>query len=186
LLGAVLPERVAGIDLMSELLDLAERERYRVYVLGARADVLERAIANIRDRHPHLKLAGRRDGYFADEEAEAVAAEVRAAAPDIVFLAMSSPRKEYWIAEHGGSTGAALVVGVGGAIDVWAGVARRAPLWMQRAGLEWFYRLAQEPRRMWRRYLVTNLLFGYALCAALVKRLSPRGRMGRFRVEDAG
>jgi N-acetylglucosaminyldiphosphoundecaprenol N-acetyl-beta-D-mannosaminyltransferase len=165
LLGDPLPSRVAGIDLMWELFALAERRRYRLFILGASADVLARAVEQIRTRHPGLLVAGTHDGYFPAEQEAAVAAEIAAARPHMLFVAMSSPRKEYFLSRHGRTLGVPLIMGVGGAIDVAAGVTRRAPPVMQRAGLEWLVRLAQEPRRLFRRYLVTNSRF-IALVAA--------------------
>ena len=159
LLGDPLPARVAGIDLMLELLALAERRGYRIYVLGARADVLERAVARLRERHPQLVIAGSHDGYFSLADERSVAAEIRAARPDLLFVAMSTPRKEYFLGRWGRAIDVPFSMGVGGAIDVIAGVTRRAPRALQRLGLEWAFRLAQEPRRLFRRYLVTNLEF---------------------------
>jgi N-acetylglucosaminyldiphosphoundecaprenol N-acetyl-beta-D-mannosaminyltransferase len=159
LLGDPLPERVAGIDLMLELLALAEERGYRVFLLGARADTLRLAIEKIRERHPRLVIAGYRDGYFTDEEEPFVAAEIRAARSDLLFVAMPTPRKEYFIGRWGPELGVAFSMGVGGAIDVVAGVTRRAPRILQRMGLEWAFRLAQEPRRLMRRYVVTNSEF---------------------------
>jgi N-acetylglucosaminyldiphosphoundecaprenol N-acetyl-beta-D-mannosaminyltransferase len=159
LLGDPLPERVAGIDLMFELLALAEERGYRVFLLGARADTLRTAMEKIRERHPRLVIAGYRDGYFTDEEEPFVAAEIRAARSDLLFVAMPTPRKEYFIGRWGPQLGVAFSMGVGGAIDVVAGVTRRAPRILQRMGLEWAFRLAQEPRRLMRRYLVTNSEF---------------------------
>ncbi len=171
LLGDPLPERVAGIDLMQELFALAERRGFRVFILGAEAAVLEQARAKIVARHPQLQLVGTRDGYFTEEEGPAVAEEVRHARPDILFVAISSPRKEYWLGHYGRAIDVPFVMGVGGAIDVVAGVTRRAPGPLQHLGLEWAYRLAQEPRRLWRRYAVTNLRFGLLLAGALARRL---------------
>ena len=161
ILGDPLPARVAGIDLMQELLGLAERQGHRVYFLGARQEVLDRALERIRQRHPELRIAGARDGYFSDDEADAVAEAVRAAAPDILFVAMSSPRKEYWLSRYGRQIDVPFVMGVGGSVDVLAGVTRRAPEVLQRMGLEWAYRLAQEPRRLLRRYVESNARFGW-------------------------
>jgi N-acetylglucosaminyldiphosphoundecaprenol N-acetyl-beta-D-mannosaminyltransferase len=159
LIGDPLPARVAGIDLMQELLALAERRGYRVFIVGARKEVLARALDRVRERHPRLVVAGARDGYFSDDEAAAVADEVASHGPDIVFVAMSSPRKEYWLGRYGRRLGAAFVMGVGGSVDVLAGEVRRAPKLMQRLGLEWLFRLAQEPRRLLGRYLSTNARF---------------------------
>jgi N-acetylglucosaminyldiphosphoundecaprenol N-acetyl-beta-D-mannosaminyltransferase len=159
LLGDPLPERVAGIDLMDALLQVSERRGYRVYFLGARAEVLERAVERLRARYPGLQVAGARDGYFADGEAPAVCDAIRASRADVLFVAMSSPRKEYFLGEYGPDLGAPFVMGVGGSIDVIAGMTRRAPRAWQRLGLEWLFRLLQEPRRMYRRYAVTNTRF---------------------------
>jgi N-acetylglucosaminyldiphosphoundecaprenol N-acetyl-beta-D-mannosaminyltransferase len=170
LLGDALPGRVAGIDLMHGLFALAEREGYRVFVLGAREVVLERALERLRALHPRLEIAGARSGYFSADEVPEVCAEIRAASADVLFVAMPSPRKEYWLAEHGPTLGVPFLMGVGGSIDVLAGFTRRAPQWMQRAGLEWFYRLAQEPRRLAGRYLTTNTRFVYLVARELVSR----------------
>ena len=159
LLGHPVPARVAGIDLMQELLGRSERKGLSVYFLGAKDEVLQRAVAGIRERYPELVIAGARDGYFDDSEGQAVADEVRAAKPDILFVAISSPKKEYWLGTHGREIGVPFIMGVGGSIDVMAGITRRAPRPLQRLGLEWAFRLAQEPGRLWRRYLTTNTRF---------------------------
>jgi N-acetylglucosaminyldiphosphoundecaprenol N-acetyl-beta-D-mannosaminyltransferase len=168
MLGDPLPERVAGTDLMHELLALAEEKGYRVYFLGARAEVLERALERLRETYPALQVAGARDGYFSDDEEAGVAAAVATSRADILFVAMSSPRKEYFLGAHGPRLGVPFVMGVGGSIDVVAGVTRRAPLVWQRAGCEWLYRLLQEPRRMFRRYAVTNTRFAMLVARALL------------------
>jgi N-acetylglucosaminyldiphosphoundecaprenol N-acetyl-beta-D-mannosaminyltransferase len=158
LLGDALPERVAGIDLMQRLLELAEERGYRVFFLGATRQVLARALATIRSRHPRLRVAGSRDGYFRANEEQAMREEIRAAAPDILFVAMSSPRKEHWVAAAG-ELDVGFAMGVGGSLDVVAGEVRRAPRIVQRLGFEWLFRLAQEPRRLVRRYVTTNTRF---------------------------
>ncbi len=170
LLGARLPERVAGIDLMTRLLEAADAKGYRVYVLGAKREVLDTALARLRERYPNLQLAGSHDGYYADEEAEELCEEIRASAADILFVAMSSPRKEYFLGERGAELGVPFAMGVGGSVDVIAGVTRRAPRLLQRLGLEWAYRLAQEPRRLARRYVVTNARFAWMVLRALITR----------------
>ncbi len=159
LLGDPLPERVNGTDLMHRLFAESERRGYGVFVLGAKQEVLDQAVANLRAAHPALRIAGARNGWFPDSESAAVAAEIAAAKPDILFVAISSPRKEIFLAEHGRTLGVPLIMGVGGSIDIVAGVTRRAPRWMRSAGLEWLFRLAQEPRRLGRRYVVTNAQF---------------------------
>jgi N-acetylglucosaminyldiphosphoundecaprenol N-acetyl-beta-D-mannosaminyltransferase len=182
LLGDPLPERVAGIDLMEALLALAEQRGYRVYFLGARADVLALAVQRLCEKYPALEVAGTRDGYYAEEESADVAAEIRASRADILFVAMSSPRKEYFLGEYGEDLGVPFVMGVGGSVDVAAGITRRAPLIWQRLGVEWLFRLLQEPRRMFRRYAVTNarfmVLVGRALLAGGHRPANePRGEL---------
>jgi N-acetylglucosaminyldiphosphoundecaprenol N-acetyl-beta-D-mannosaminyltransferase len=175
-LGDPLPERVAGIDLMQALFALAARNGYGVYILGARAEVLERAVEELRGRHPGLRVVGCRDGYFGPEEDAEVAREIREARPDMLFVAISSPRKEYFLGEQGPGLGVPFAMGVGGAIDVIAGETRRAPRWMQRLGLEWLYRLAQEPRRLLRRYATTNGRFVALVARDWVRRRRPGRR----------
>ena len=157
ILSHPLPERVAGIDLFDAILERASRTGHRVFFLGATQEVLAEMVVRLRQRHPSLTIAGHRDGYWRDDD-EVVEA-VRAARPHFLFLGIPSPRKEYWLSEHAGRLGVPFVMGVGGTFDVVAGKVRRAPLWVQRAGCEWLYRLAQEPRRMWRRYLRGNSMF---------------------------
>jgi len=176
LLRQPLPERVAGIDLMNELLEVAEAEGWRVYFLGARQAVLDRALARIREQHPRLEISGARHGYFTAGEEPALCEAIRAAGAQLLFVAMSSPRKEYWLAEHAGTLGVPFAMGIGGALDVMAGEARRAPQWMQRAGLEWLFRLLQDPRRLVGRYTIGNLRF-VALVVQEVLATRVRGRV---------
>lgn len=170
LLGDPVPCRVAGIDLMEQLLARAALKGYSVYILGATPEVLERAVGRMRSDLPSLRLAGYHDGYYNDSDEADLAAAIAAAAPDILFVAMSSPRKEYFLARHGRTIGVPFVMGVGGAIDVYAGLIERAPILMQRLGLEWLFRLMQEPRRLARRYASTNALFLLMLARELITR----------------
>ncbi len=170
LLGVRLPERVAGIDLMERLLAAADRNGYRVFVLGAKREVLDRALERLQERYPRLTVAGTRDGYFDDSQIGEVCGEIRAARPDILFVAMPSPRKEHFLGERGEALGVAFGMGVGGSIDVIAGLTRRAPRAMQRLGLEWLYRLLQEPRRLASRYVRTNTRFAWMVLRALLTR----------------
>ena len=159
LLGSPLPERVAGIDLFMELLAVAERRSYRVYFLGARPETLGRMLEEVSRRFPGLTIAGARDGYYPADEEEKVAADIRQSDADLLFLGMSSPRKEVFLSRWGESSRAKVVHGVGGSFDILAGLTRRAPSWYQRHGLEWLYRAQQEPVRLGRRYLTTNVAF---------------------------
>jgi N-acetylglucosaminyldiphosphoundecaprenol N-acetyl-beta-D-mannosaminyltransferase len=159
LLGHDVPERVAGIDLMQELIALAAERGLGIYVLGSRDVTLNRALEHLRARHPSLKVSGFENGYYSDADESQVVERIRASGAELLFVAMSSPRKEDFVARNRDRLGVSLTMGVGGAVDVLAGATKRAPMWMQRAGLEWLYRVVQEPRRMWRRYLVGNLRF---------------------------
>ena len=173
LLGLAVPERVPGIDLMERLLERGNEKGYRVFCLGAKPDVLQTVMNKIRSENPGVKLVGGRDGYFSESEEPEVAAQIEAARPDLLFVAMSSPKKEQFLERWAGRMGVLVCHGVGGAFDVLAGEVRRAPPAWQRLGLEWLYRVVQEPRRMWRRYLVTNTIF----CAMLARDLlRNRGR----------
>jgi len=174
LLGDPLPERVAGVDLMLELFAMSEKRGYRPYILGAAPHVLEQAVERLQARYPRLKLAGCHDGYFAPHEHVEVAADIRKSGADILFVAISSPAKERFLAAYGSSLGVPFVMGVGGGIDIVAGVTRRAPSTWQRLGLEWLFRLLQEPRRMFRRYATTNLRFVGLLVRSLVRRRAHR------------
>ena len=174
LLGDPLPERVAGIDLMVGLLQRASLRGYRVYILGAKPEVLEAAVIAIRARYPGVVIAGARHGYYSDAEADEVATEIAASKPDILFVAMTSPRKEYFLERYGHDVSAPFVMGVGGAVDVLAGITKRAPVALQRLGVEWLFRLAQEPRRLARRYLQTNLIFLGLVSRALVRSAMTR------------
>jgi N-acetylglucosaminyldiphosphoundecaprenol N-acetyl-beta-D-mannosaminyltransferase len=171
LLGDPVPARVTGIDLMQELIALGEREGYSVFILGARPRVLATAIPRLRARHPRLTIAGSHHGFFSEADEAGIAARIRAARPDMLFVALPTPHKERFLARWSSRLAVPFAMGVGGAIDVLADEARRAPAVLQRLGLEWAFRLAQEPRRLWRRYLFTNCTF-----ARLVVREIATGR----------
>ncbi len=173
LLRRPLPERVAGIDLFERLLAVADTHGHRVYLLGAKPAVLHELVARIEQRWPHLVVAGQRDGYFADEDGAEVAAQIAASGADMLFLGMVSPKKENFLARHGADLGVPVLHGVGGSFDVLAGAVRRAPVRWQRLGMEWAYRLVQEPRRLWKRYLVTNTSFALLTLRELVRPSAP-------------
>jgi N-acetylglucosaminyldiphosphoundecaprenol N-acetyl-beta-D-mannosaminyltransferase len=167
-LGFRLPERVTGIDLMLALFDAAERDGSSVFLLGAADDVLATCLTSIKVRHPQLRVVGTHHGYWTDEQA--LLDQIRIASPDYLFVALPSPKKEYWLAENLPELGVPFSMGVGGSFDVLAGKTRRAPRVIQQAGMEWFWRLIQEPRRMWRRYLVGNTKFVILVLRARVTR----------------
>jgi N-acetylglucosaminyldiphosphoundecaprenol N-acetyl-beta-D-mannosaminyltransferase len=147
LFGTPLPGRVTGIDLMYKLLELANGKGYRIFFLGAKEKVLQ-----------------------------AVVQKIRMAQADLLFIAFGTPKKELWVKRYLHTMGIPVVHGVGGSFDVLAGLVPRAPLWMQRNGLEWLFRLLQEPRRMWRRYLVTNAVFIFLIFRELIRHQLPSVR----------
>jgi len=164
LLRRPLPERVAGIDLFEALLGLADRHRLRVYLLGATPEVLGRVRSEVGRRWPNAQIAGSRDGYFAEEDSPDIAAEIVRSRADLLFLGMTTPKKEVFLGTYGHLLGVPVMHGVGGSFDILAGLTRRAPEGWQHAGMEWAYRVIQEPSRLWRRYLTTNVAF-VGLCA---------------------
>ena len=173
LLGQPLPERVAGIDLFEQLLALADRDHRSVYLLGARPSVLRAVEERIADQWPGVLVAGSRDGYFDDSATDEVAAAIAASGADMLFIGMTSPKKEIFLGTHGDSLGVPVLHGVGGAFDVVGGVTKRAPQRWQRWGLEWLYRVVQEPGRLWRRYLTTNTAFLILLVRERIRRSRP-------------
>jgi N-acetylglucosaminyldiphosphoundecaprenol N-acetyl-beta-D-mannosaminyltransferase len=176
LLGRALPERVTGIDLMLRMLAVGHARGYRVYCLGATAAVLERVIARIAVEYPGVRVVGRCHGYFSPEEEPRVARDITEARPDILFVAMTSPRKERFLARWRAQLRVPVTHGVGGSFDVFAGEVRRAPERWQRLGLEWLYRLRQEPRRLARRYLATNAQFCAMVAAEGARAMASRAR----------
>lgn len=159
LLGHEVPERVAGIDLMEAVLARSASAEWPVYFLGASDDVVNKVVAIEAERHPGLRVAGHRNGFWTAEEEAAVVADIAASGAKVLLVAVPTPRKERFLARHMDALGVPFQMGVGGSFDVVAGVVTRAPRWMQKAGLEWTWRLMHEPRRMFRRYLVGNSRF---------------------------
>ena len=172
-LGLEVPERVAGIDLFYDLLRLSERRNYSVYFLGAKQSVVESAVEKLRLLYPELSVAGYHHGYFWDNEAELVD-KIKASGARLLFVAITSPKKEQFIARWRDQLGVSFAMGVGGTFDIVAGLTKRAPDWMQKVGLEWFYRLAQEPGRMWKRYLLTNSVFAGMLLKAKLAQFAKK------------
>jgi N-acetylglucosaminyldiphosphoundecaprenol N-acetyl-beta-D-mannosaminyltransferase len=162
LCGHAVPERVAGVDLFLNLLEASAAKGYSVFFLGARPEIVEKTAANMVDRYPGLKVAGFHHGYFWDDE-ESVVEMIRNSGSELLFVAISSPKKENFINKWKDRLGVRFVMGVGGTFDVVAGKTKRAPVWMQKCGMEWLYRVIQEPRRMWKRYLVTNSKYLFLL-----------------------
>ncbi|MEE0775604.1 MAG: WecB/TagA/CpsF family glycosyltransferase [Bacillota bacterium] len=143
--GTPLRERVSGIDLVQNLLS---QGKHRFYFLGAHPEVVEAAVANIRRDYPQAEIVGYRDGYFKEEESPAIAREIAAAQTDILFVAMGFPRQDQWITQYHDAANIHVAIGVGGSLDVLSGNVKRAPRFFQKTGLEWFYRLCADPKRL--------------------------------------
>nr|APZ79093.1 cpsF [Streptococcus suis] len=158
-LGIDIPERVAGIDLMQELLKLCQEKGYSTYFLGAKEEVLQKMLSNFREQYPKLQIAGSRNGYFSDDELPKIMDAIRLASPSVVFVGITSPKKEYIVEEFLKNGLNSVFMGVGGSFDVLSGTIPRAPQWMQKANLEWLFRVANEPRRLFKRYFVGNMTF---------------------------
>ncbi|WP_173915596.1 WecB/TagA/CpsF family glycosyltransferase [Halobacillus sp. Marseille-Q1614] len=151
LLKDPLPERIAGFDLMHQLLEKAEQENWRCFFLGSRQEVLDQAVVNIKKRFTDLTVAGRHHGYF-DLNDSSIVQQVKDAAPDLVFVGLGFPNQEKWIHQYRNEFTHGLFMGVGGSFDGWAGHVKRAPKIWQNLNLEWFYRLIKQPSR-WKRML---------------------------------
>ena len=159
-LGYQIKERVAGADLMQALVGLAAEKGYRCFFLGAKEEVVKKVTEIYREKYGNHVIAGYRNGYFKKEEEATVAKEIADSHAQLLFVAITSPKKENFMYSFRKELeGVNFTMGVGGTFDVVAGITKRAPVWMQNAGLEWFYRFIQEPRRMWKRYLVGNSSF---------------------------
>ncbi len=146
-------ERVAGFDLMHELFALGDKRGWSVYLLGTTQEILDAAHAKLAEKYPGIRFVGKRNGYFKDEDDAEVVADIRRAQPDMLFVARSVANQEPWIAKHERELGVPVMMGVGGSFDVISGKLKRAPALFRKLGLEWFYRLLQEPKRA-RRMLV--------------------------------
>lgn len=155
-----LPERVAGIDLMLDLVQLASREHYKVFLLGAKQEIVEKTKAVLLENNPGLEIVGIRNGYFKEENWGEVAEEIRKSGAQLVFVGITSPLKEYIVENFQKEQHLNCVfMGVGGSFDVISGSIPRAPIWMQKCNLEWLFRVMQEPKRLFKRYFVGNWKF---------------------------
>ena len=158
-LGVPLTERVAGIDLFENLVKLAAEKGYKIYLFGAKEEVVQKVKRIFEEKYPTLQIVGVRNGYFTEADEPEIVKNMAESGADMMFVAFSSPKKEFWVNKYLNDLNIPFVMGVGGSFDVVAGVTDRAPKWMQDHGLEWFYRFIQEPRRLWNRYVVGNWKF---------------------------
>lgn len=174
ILGQSLPERVAGIDLMHGIFEKGKVKKYRIFCLGATEEISQKVAERIEKDYPGVVLAGRRNGYFAADEEQAVAERIGESKADVLFVAMTSPKKENFMAKWNETMNVSVCHGVGGSFDVMAGKVERAPEVWQNLGLEWLYRVKQEPGRLWKRYLVTNTLFCWMVFKVWLRKLFGR------------
>lgn len=173
LLKGVRQERVAGMDLLPDLLKLAEEKKIPVYFYGGQQETLDRTQTYLKERFPLLSIAGLYSPPFrqlSNAEEENVIENINRSGARMVFVALGCPKQEKWMSSMQGRVHA-LMIGVGGALPVMIGAQKRAPGWMQKGGLEWVYRLLQEPRRLFSRYAITNSLFLYLLSKAYLRQV---------------
>ena len=159
ILSQPLPERVAGVDLFQNLVKSCSQKGYRPFFFGARQEIVVKTIENFKEKYPNLEVAGYRDGYFTEEQEPQISDIIRNSRADMLFVGISSPIKEIFLNKWMNYMQIPFCMGVGGSFDIIAGKTKRAPVWMQESGMEWFYRVLQEPRRMWKRYATTNSIF---------------------------
>lgn len=157
-LGQDLKERIAGIDLLLDILSLCRDNGYSVYLLGAREDVVLNAKNNLETKFPNIKIVGFHNGYFDEKEEERILEDIERLRPDFLVVAMGMPKQELWISRHK-NLRVRLAIGVGGSFDVLSGMIPRAPQWMQSLGLEWLYRVIKDPRRIKRLSFIPKFLF---------------------------
>ena len=158
-LGVPLKERVTGCDLFQRLVEVASKKGYKIFLFGAKEEVVTKVKTIFETMYPGIQIVGYRNGYFKDEDEATIVQQMRESGADMMFVAFSSPKKEYWVNKYLTDIGIPFVMGVGGSFDIVAGVTDRAPIWFQEHGLEWFYRFIQEPKRMWKRYIIGNAQF---------------------------
>lgn len=160
ILNKPLKERVAGIDLMQNLVELAHKKNYKVFFLGAKEEIVKKVVDIYSNKYSNSIIAGYRNGYFKKEEEPEIAKQISKSGAQILFVAISSPKKENFLFQNKEFLkDVNFTMGVGGSFDVVSGLVKRAPKWMQNIGMEWFYRFLQEPKRMWKRYLIGNSKF---------------------------
>ncbi len=163
ILGIPVKERVTGIDLMDRLFKESEVNGWSVYLLGATDEILNKVIDNLYKKYPNIKISGHNNGYFSDLEEKRIVESIRNSKADLLFVGISSPKKELFLNRYMNELKVPFCMGVGGSFDIIAGKSKRAPYLFQRFGFEWFYRILQEPRRMWKRYAKTNPIFMYII-----------------------
>lgn len=172
LLGKRLKERVAGVDLFEFLVQRAAEKGWRVFFLGAQEEIVQGVKDLYEKKLPGLQVAGYRNGYWRSDEEATVVKLIAESRPDLLFVAISSPKKERFLGRYQAEMKVPFAMGVGGTFDVVVGNVKRAPMWMRRWGLEWFFRFLQEPRRMFKRYFIDDLYFFWLLLKEMFRKLT--------------
>ncbi len=165
ILYGIRQDRIAGMDFMRDILQAGNKEQISIFLLGSTPDVLNGLKSYLNTNFPNIKLAGSLSPPFrklTEQENTDMVDEINSSKANLVFVGLGCPKQETWMAKNS-STITATLLGVGGAFEIYAGRAKRSPYWMQRTGLEWLYRLGQEPRRLFKRYTITNTRFIYLL-----------------------
>lgn len=158
-LGVPLEKRVTGCDMFQKLIGMAAEKGYKIYLFGAKEEVVRKVKEIYEEQYSGIQIVGYRNDYFTESDEAQIVKDMHDSGADMMFVAFSSPKKEYWVNKYLDEIGIPFVMGVGGSFDIIAGVTQRAPIWFQEHGLEWFYRFVQEPRRMWKRYIIGNAKF---------------------------
>ena len=175
LMGCALPCRMAGADLFFELCKEASLRGFSIYLLGSTSDVLEKIKINLKTEFPNLQIAGMysppyKENFSEDENSE-ILRSINEAKPDILLVGMTAPKQEKWIYRNLDKLNVKVAIGIGAVFNFVAGTVKRAPRWMQKMGLEWLFRLIQEPKRLWKRYLIGNTIFIFLVIEELIKKI---------------
>lgn len=170
LFGKPLADNVNGTDLFPLLCSRLNESNYKMFLLGGCQDVIEKLVVNLETDYPGLNIAGHHHGYFDESENRKIVEMIHDSKSDILLVAMGVPQQEKWIHNRGRSSGVKVAMGVGGLFNFYSGSIPRAPKWMRRTGLEWLHRFLQEPSRLWKRYLIGNLLFLFRTLKRLINR----------------
>ncbi|MGB6084236.1 WecB/TagA/CpsF family glycosyltransferase [Moheibacter sp.] len=171
ILGKPVKERVTGIDLMEAVLKMAQKENFKVYFLGAKEEIVKTLVDLYSEKYGENIISGYQNGYFNNQNEPEIVNIIAQSNPQILFVAMPSPKKENFLYKYRKDfSDINFIMGVGGSFDVLAGKVSRAPVWLQKMGMEWFYRLIQEPKKMWKRYLIGNLSFIYLILNSKIKK----------------
>jgi N-acetylglucosaminyldiphosphoundecaprenol N-acetyl-beta-D-mannosaminyltransferase len=168
LMGHKIPERVATPDLANDVLAMAEDKGFSVFLFGARETVILSCKEKLLETFPNLKISGCRNGYYQPEEESSIVELINRVQPDILLIGMPSPQKELFFQSYKNQLSSNYILGVGGYFDIIAGITKRAPVWMQKIGMEWFFRFLQEPVRLFRRYLLGNAQFVWLVIREMV------------------